>query len=128
MKKVSFDFDRTLSTKKVQDYAKSLIDEGVEVHITTARFENANQDLYNSYNNDDLFKVAKSLGIPKNRIHFMNMIDKYEFLISDEDFIFHLDDDFTEIRLIRENCYYTKGIWLENGPNWIDECNELLKN
>ena len=35
MRKVSFDFDGTLDMLHVQDYAKSLIEKGIEVHITT---------------------------------------------------------------------------------------------
>ena len=38
---VSFDFDDTLSKKSVQNYAKSLIDNGVNVLIVTARYSNA---------------------------------------------------------------------------------------
>lgn len=35
--KVSFDFDDTLSKPKVQEYAKELINRGIEVYIVTAR-------------------------------------------------------------------------------------------
>ena len=37
--KVSFDFDGTLSRKDVQEYAKSLVNSGLEVWIVTSRFD-----------------------------------------------------------------------------------------
>jgi len=39
MRKVSFDFDSTLSRKDVQDFAKKLVSEGYEVWIVTSRFD-----------------------------------------------------------------------------------------
>lgn len=37
--KISFDFDATLSRQVVQDIAKSLIQKGHDVYITTSRFD-----------------------------------------------------------------------------------------
>ena len=44
MKKVSFDFDGTLSRLDVQKYAKSLIEQGFEVWIVTSRLHEKNAD------------------------------------------------------------------------------------
>ena len=59
--KVSFDFDDTLSLKKYQDIAKSLIEKGDDVHIVTRRRKSESEEVY---------KVAKELGIPESKVHF----------------------------------------------------------
>lgn len=109
MKRVSFDFDRTLSRKDVQSYAKDLIAKGVEVWILTSRFENpqhyswweTNKDI----NHNDLFAVAQELGIPKSRIMFTNMEEKWLFFNRNKrlEFLFHLDDDPVELGAISRN-------------------------
>ena len=99
--KVSFDFDSTLSRKDVQEYAKELIQRGFEVIITTSR---SVSDLSNytikgirSENmNEDLYKVADDVGIPRYNIFFTEMEDKVEHL-NENEIIFHLDDDVYEI-------------------------------
>ena len=93
MIKVSFDFDSTLSIKQVEDFAISLIKQGYDLWIITSRRPNGVDPQYKrdgmwvNINNDDLFEVAKDVGIPKSQIQFMNMEDKYEFFL-DKDFIF----------------------------------------
>ena len=135
MKKISFDFDDTLSFEDVQLYVKSLSnDKSIEIHITTSRYENINdypKDFLENWEktygrkatNDDLYKVANELNIPKENIHFTNMEYKYLFFIN-KDFIWHLDDNYTECRLINQYTK-TKGIDALNG-NWIYECDKLL--
>lgn len=134
MKKVSFDFDDTLSFKSTQDYAKTLIDKGIEVHITTSRYESINdypkdflkawEKLYGKKaTNIDLYLVAKELNISEEYIHFTNMQDKYLFF-KDKDFIWHLDDSYVECLLINKNTE-TKGIDSLSG-NYQELCNQLL--
>lgn len=123
MKSVSFDFDSTLSRKDVQEYAIELIQKGMEVWICTSRY--TNERAHSVTWNDDLFKVAKRVGIPKDRIIFTNMIDKY-VLINEHDFVWHLDDDVIEISLIRS---YSKtvGVSVYKNNEWISKCNNLLE-
>jgi len=117
--RVSFDFDRTLNTLSVRKYAKELIDRGIEVWITTARFKENTSMFYDAnYSNTDLYHVAESLNIPKDRITFMNMVQKSDFLECNEDFIFHLDDDYDEIS-------YVKPIWVYSFT-WREDCNRLI--
>lgn len=124
MKKVSFDFDSTLSRTVVQDFAFSLIKKGYEVWIVTSRFEDC--DNYNfKTDNSDLFNIANKLGIPKDHIKFMNMSDKYEFFL-DKDFIFHLDDDWIEINMINRNTK-TKGVSCFGTSGWKQKCEKILK-
>ena len=68
--KVSFDFDSTLSKPNIQEYAKSLIEKGIEVHIVTDRFEDTTRC---AYTNEYLFNVVNKLGINKNNIHFSHL-------------------------------------------------------
>ena len=107
---VSFDFDDTLSKKSVQNYAKSLIDNGVNVLIVTARYSNAflSDEAWftNAYGkeaaeniNEDLFIVASELNIKKENIIFMDMVSKNTYL-KQHDILWHLDDSYTEIRNI----------------------------
>ena len=78
MKKVSFDFDGTLSKNKVQLYAKMLIKADVECWIVTSRMGFGKEPTPTW--NDDLFAVAKEIGIPNNQIHFCCMDNKANFL------------------------------------------------
>lgn len=122
-KKVSFDFDSTLSTIEVQKFAQELISKDIDVHIVTSRFE---KHKYNVNHNDDVFEIADLIGIPICNIHFMNMVDKFEFFKRNDGFIFHLDDDFIEIELIQEHCSDVHGICLDLQPNWKELCNNFV--
>jgi hypothetical protein len=44
MKKVSFDFDSTLSRDDVQEFASDLIDLGFDVWVVTSRFNDKTAD------------------------------------------------------------------------------------
>ena len=82
MKKVSFDFDGTLSKLSVQKYAKKLIEQNIDVHIVTSRWEDPS--LYIDLNEDernhnDLFFVMQELGIKRENLHFTNMEYKVDF-------------------------------------------------
>jgi hypothetical protein len=123
-RQVSFDFDATLDRKLVQDYAFSLIKKGYEVWILTSRHED--RDNYNfKANNDDLFKVADSLGIKREHIKFMNMEEKYKFVLT-KNFLFHLDDDWVEINMINSRTK-SRGISCFGNSVWKQKCNRILK-
>lgn len=125
-KKVSFDFDGTLSYKTVQYYAKSLIDSGYDVHIVTSRYKNI-EDYFPiiwKNGNYDLLNIANILGISIDKIHFTNMKDKYLFFSENEGFLWHLDDDSIELKKINK---YTKTIGISvNGSNYKNKCNKIL--
>src|SRR4030042_3736033 len=127
MKKVSFDFDDTLEFKDIQNYAKELVDKGIEIHIVTTRYEDISNYPNNRdghLNHDYLFKVAEELNISKNNIHFTNMIDKTQFFKENTDFIWHIDDDNIQCTMITRSTK-TKGIaWLYG--DWKSKCNRLL--
>ena len=118
MKKVSFDFDSTLDRLDAQEYAKELVNRGIEVWICTSRYSDKNNK------NEDLHKIATEVGIKKEHIHFQEMQDKYFFFI-DKDFIWHLDDDWIELKLIIHNTK-TKGISIFGQSNWKKKCEKLL--
>lgn len=126
MKKVSFDFDSTLEFQTIQDYAKKLMEEGIEVHIVTTRWEDPSKYPFKGANHDDLFKVIKDLGIKKENVHFTNMNWKWRFFIDNPDFIWHLDDNDEEINLFHRHKVKPKCIWSLSG-NYEYDCNELLK-
>jgi len=130
--KVSFDFDSTLELQPLQEYAKELIERGVEVWVVTSRF--GDDELYKRFfhtstnvdlTNSDLRKITDKLGIPEDRIHFTNMRDKWEF-IENRGFIWHLDDDWIENEMINSRTL-TKGIDAFGNPKWREECENLLK-
>lgn len=131
--KCSFDFDDTLSRPCIQQYASSLINKGYEIWIVTARFDSETYRIQfnTSYENAiktnrDLFEVANNIGIPYDRIKFMNMQDKYNFFL-DKDFIWHLDDDRDENKLILKYTN-TKGISSWGNSSWKYKCQRLIKN
>lgn len=131
--KVSFDFDGTLAEKHVQEYARELLQRSdIEVWIVTSRF--GDDEKYKKFfstttnvniTNNDLWEVAKDLGIPKERIHFTNMEDKWKFL-KDKDFIWHLDDDWVENRLILNNAKM-KAINVWGNNSWRNKCERIIK-
>jgi hypothetical protein len=133
-KKVSFDFDATLSRPSVQAYAKELVDKGFEVWIVTLRFENPSKDpLYgHEYNNDELYCIADNIGISREHIVFTGLVDKGEYFSQHDDFIFHLDDNFEQIKHIKDNTKNVGCVWLFNfsldQSKWIEECNDLIKD
>jgi len=129
---VSFDFDGTIETKHIREYAKELVGRGFEVWIVTSRFgddekykrffqTSINVDLTNS----DLWEVAKEVGIPNDRVHFTNMCDKWEFF-KDKDFVWHLDDDWIENKLILKHTK-TKAVDSWGNSSWKQKCERIIK-
>lgn len=120
--KVSFDFDGTLSKKETQKYAKFLKDNGIDVHITTSRFTDPHAYSLLS-NHNDIWRCIYDLNIDKNKVHFTDMNLKYHYL-SDNNFIWHVDDNYEEILTINDNtsvkCFFV------NDKNWMEEANKLL--
>lgn len=117
MKKVSFDFDSTLSREKIELFAKELVDKGFEVWIVTTRKDDEHAP--NPEWNKDLYEAAKRCGI--TNIHFTNMKDKWEFL-KGKDFIFHIDDDWVELKQIQKNVKGTVAISSFGNPKWKHKC------
>jgi len=118
----SFDFDSTLDIDTVQAYAKELVDKGLDVWITTSRLSNS--DAPSESWNKDLYDVVKLVGINKEHIKFCAYNDKYEYF-KDSDFVWHLDDDWGEIKLINKNTD-TVGISVFGKSDWRAECNKLI--
>lgn len=123
--KVSFDFDGTLEREDVQEYAAELIAQGVEVHVTTTRYDEENLYRYPmSVNHRDLYNVMNLLKLPLERIKFTNMEYKHTYLAT-TDFLWHLDDNIDEITLMTKGGDY-RGICIVS-PDWKKYCNLLIK-
>lgn len=127
--KVSFDFDGTLSRKDVQEYAKSLVNSGVEVWIVTSRFDDENAMKKNWHwikgQNKNLFNVADECGIKLDNIQFTCMESKSIFL-KDKGFIFHLDDDVDELMDILDSKDGCKPVNVDHF-DWKNTCGYCLK-
>ena len=130
--KCSFDFDGTLELLPIQEYARELIEKDkVEVWVTTSRFgddEKYKRFFFTSTNvdltNNDLWAVIQELGIPKERVHFTDMDDKWRY-IKEMGFLWHIDDDWVENREILDN---TKTLAISSyGPNWRHKCEKIIK-
>jgi len=125
--KVSFEFDSTLDLRVVQEYAKDLINRGLEVWIITSRYSTEEAIRINLHRdwNMDILKVAKELGIPNERIIYTNMELKSE-TIEGMDLLWHLDDDSIELDFINEG---TQCVGVERGRknDWRKECEKLIK-
>lgn len=122
MTKVSFDFDGTLDRLSVQEYAKELVNLGHEVWVCTARVSDKNAP--SKEWNKDLWNICDLIGIEKEHVVFCEYDDKYTFF-KDKDFIWHLDDDFTELKLINK-LTDTIGISVFGNNVWKSKCNKLL--
>lgn len=121
--KVSFDFDSTLATKHIQEYAKFLISNDIEIHIVTDRFEDTTRC---AYTNDYLFSVVDELGIDRKNVHFRNMKDKCLFFLDNTDFMWHLDDDYIAVDFINAETNVL-AILNDKSVDWKQLCNEILK-
>lgn len=136
-KRVSFDFDSTLSIASIQEYAKMLIDKGIEVWIVTRRYDS--EDKYTldflkeiqvepdelKKQHAELFEIADRLGIKREHIVFMNMNPKYLFFKDNPDFVWHLDDDWTENLHITEFTTVKAVTWFGN-RDWKTQCSRML--
>jgi hypothetical protein len=119
--KVSFDFDGTLSRPDVQEYAKELIESGIEVIVTTSRLDESNKYLYSiNPTNEDLYAITDSLGIKRENIYFTNMDDKVNYLHND--IAWHLDDDEYELWEIFNSNLNVEGVDV-NDDDWRGMCN-----
>ncbi len=122
--KVSFDFDSTLDRPSVQDFAKELVNDGIEIWIITSRCttEYATEKGWHwiDKQNLKLFRVADNLGIKRKHIIFTNHASKSEF-IKGKDFIFHLDDDSDELIEILESGDSCKPVNV-NHFDWERDC------
>ena len=92
-KKVSFDFDDTLSTQKGQELATRLMNEGKTIYIVTRRQSSMGREVYN---------VADKLNIPHSRVYFTNGKMKWE-TIKRLKIGTHYDNNQEEIDLINKN-------------------------
>jgi hypothetical protein len=131
-KKISFDFDETLSEPFVQRYAKKCIYRGYDVWIVTSRLD---AEHYNEHfktptymdPNNDLYEVAKELGIKKDHIVFTNLKFKVEYFMKNPDFVWHLENDYTERNAILAEKSLNVLSIDPYTPFWMDECEKALK-
>jgi len=123
MKKVSFDFDGTLSRIDVQKYAKRLLKDGLDVHVLTARVS----DEPGLISNEDLYTVTDRIGISRDDIQFWPYSDKANFFREEKnrDFIWHLDDCWFETDAINK---YTDiiGLCILSSNNWALKADDLI--
>ena len=127
--KVSFDFDSTLDRKDVQQFAKELINDGIEIWIVTSRCttEYATEKGWHwvDKQNRKLFRVADNIGIKREHIMFTNHVSKSEFL-ANQNFLFHLDDDPDELIEILNSKDPCKPINVEHFE-WEQDCKLHIK-
>ena len=123
--KVSFDFDGTLEHRNVQQYAKKLIDDGIEVWVVTTRWDENHKHKYpQNATLDDLWEVVDMLKIPRHRVRFTCMEWKYKYLDGTE-FCWHLDDNISEMEEAKKNGCNVKIIDVLE-PDWQEECDAYL--
>jgi len=131
--KVSFDFDSTLDREDVQAFAINLMNQGVEVWVTTSRGDDkemlskrANPEVWKNPPNHDLWMVTELLGIPKEQVQFTAWVDKWTVL-NGKGFIWHLDDDEIELEQMIINDSEVVGINVEQAF-WLNKAeDELVK-
>jgi len=129
MKRISFDFDGTLSRDNVFEMAQKCITSGIEVWIVTSRCTENNYRLLNLYyNNHDLFHYAEKLNIPRERIVFTNLTPKWKFFANTNiDFLAHLDDDWSELLVIDEELQFKNITTIDvDKQGWDKKLKKLL--
>jgi hypothetical protein len=129
MSKISFDFDSTLSRRDVQSFAKELITKGHDVWIVTSRCATepalAKGWHWVEKQNQELYDVAESVGIPRDKIVFTEHVDKIEYL-EGKNFLFHIDDDEHELIEIIKSGDPCKVVNVDHS-DWLFHCNEILQ-
>ena len=124
MKKISIDFDATLSRPDVQKFVQELMKYDVQVQVTTSRYNEENKHLYlPNPTNDDMYKVTDRLGIERKDIQFTNRDFKNEYL--PDNALFHLDDDEFELEIIERYNRKTIGVNVNN-KHWQSICWNIL--
>lgn len=108
--KVSFDYDKTISRRDVQDYALYLKNKGIEISILTSRPKHKMKEVYD---------LADELGI--NNVRCTNYETKALYL---DGYDLHVDDDEKELRDIEHYCT-CEGVNV-GISNWREITNELL--
>lgn len=127
MIKVSFDFDHTLSQPHVQEFAKELLDMGIDVWVVTTRYDVNHLHKYAMHYSptmDDLWEVVDTLGIPRWKVRFTNMEWKYTYL-NDTEFVFHLDDSQHELTRAEYNKCSVPMIQV-NSSSFKNKCLRLI--
>lgn len=127
--RISIDFDHCLTQPHVSQLAKEFIVAGYEVWIVTSRWDNLKRLAYPDLkSNEDLFSLAKEVGVPMHRIGFTNQHPKW-ISLNDGNFDIHIDDSKEELRGLR---YYDKvkgfDCNAENFHEAIFEYIEQIKN
>lgn len=126
--KVSFDFDGTLEQKEVQDYAKQLLEEGIEVWVVTTRWDENHKHKYpHNATLDDLWEVVDRIGIPRHQVRFTCMEWKHKYLNGTQ-FVWHLDDNEEEYYKARQNGGCNVPMINVTSYYWKDKCEELLRD
>lgn len=92
-KRISFDFDDTLTTAKGQDMARRFLAANDEIFIITARTQS---------NGGPVYEIAQKLGIKKENVYFTAGKHKY-ILVNKLRIDKHIDNNTEELQLIREN-------------------------
>lgn len=112
--KISFDYDGVFSCLRYRWLAKWYLDQGFEVYITTARF---NEDKLNNQNypgydftpNSLVLQHSNEVGIPEKNIRFCGYNAKWNYL---KDFIMHYDDQLKQIESIDNHLPKCLTIWV----------------
>lgn len=116
LSRICMDFDNTLTEQEVREYAENLIERGFNLWILTARLE---KDL------DEVYEMAKILGVNKEHVIFTDLQYKYTFL-DEIDPIFMLDDDWIEVSLMKARVKKVDTIRYYFNPDWMEECEQAL--
>lgn len=122
--KVSFDFDGTLEYEEVQEYAKELIERGVDVWVVTTRWDENHKHRY-SHNAtlDDLWEVVDKLKIPRWKVRFTCMEWKYTYF-NGTSILWHLDDNEDERDFAKR--YHCNVPIIIFNHNWKENCEKIL--
>lgn len=154
MKRISFDYDGTLTRPRIKEYAKLCKNLGYDIHILTSRQNNITSPdyLYDAfgrewfcyrgirYCNDEVFALAEELGISEKNIHFNpgGFVSsgrwKSTFFRTEQEegrkYILHLDDDPEVIQRLNKDKdqwrHEVTGVSCFKTAPWVDKCNTLI--
>lgn len=99
--RISIDFDHCLTQPHVSQLANDLLSQGHEVWIVTSRWDNLIRLTYPDLKtNEDLFTLAKEVGVPTHRIGFTNQRPKW-ISLNAGGFHIHIDDKKEELNALK---------------------------
>lgn len=122
MRKISFDYDGTLSRQEIFNAAELLLRGNYILYVITKRFDYPQKN--QKHANNDIRDVCQTLKIPKDHLIFTNGLSKAKF-IELNNIDIHFENNLDEINEISDKTNVNL-IYVGEGGNWLNKMFAIL--